>query len=313
MSPVAEVIAFIFGLIALGYLAGLSGYLKAELGDSLSDFCVAVAVPVLLFRTMVGADFGGAAPWMLWAVYFSAAAIAWTAGHLITTRLFSREQSLGIVGGLASSFSNLVLLGIPFFLGAFGQEGFAFLSLLISVHLPLMNGMSMLLFEWMSRGAAARPASVFVALLRNLARNPIIIGILAGLLWRLTGLPLPNVAMRLIDALANVAAPVALFAIGLSLLRFGLSGNVGNAIGLALIKLFVMPAVALVLAKLFGLPPLTGKVAVMAAALPSGVNPFLIASQFGIGQALASNATTVATAASVLSIAFWLTVVQIAF
>lgn len=313
MSPIAEVIAFVFGLIALGYLAGVSGYLKAELGDGLSDFCVAVAVPLLLFRTMVNTDFGDSAPWTLWACYFSAVAVALTTGHLVTTRLFGREQRAALVGGVASSYSNLVLLGIPFFLGAFGQEGFAILSLLISIHLPVMTGTSMLLFEWSSRGTAPRPAAVALALLRNLVRNPIIIGIAAGALWRLTGLPLPNLATRLIDALANVAAPVALFAIGLSLLRFGISGNVRNALGIAAVKLFLMPAVALLMAKLFGLPPLTAKVAVMAAALPSGVNPFLIASQFGVGQALASNAMTVATACAVFSIAFWLMVVQWAF
>lgn len=313
MSPIAEVIAFVFGLIALGYLAGLSGYLKIELGDALSDFCVAVAVPLLLFRTMVSTDFGDSAPWLLWATYFSAVAVAWAAGHFVTTRLFGREQRVGLVGGMASAYSNLVLLGIPFFLGAFGQEGFAVLSLLISIHLPIMTGTSMLLFEWTSRGAAARPAAVARALFRNLVRNPIIVGISAGLLWRLTGLPLPGVATRLIDALANVAAPVALFAIGLSLLRFGISSNVGNALGVAIVKLFVMPAAALAMAKLLGLPPLTGKVAVMAAALPSGVNPFLIASQFGVGQGLASNVTTVATAGAVLGIAFWLMVVQMVF
>lgn len=313
MSPIAEVIAFIFGLIALGYLCGLTGYLKAELGDGLAEFCVAVAVPLLLFRTMVNADFGDSAPWLLWATYFSAVAVAWAGGHLVTTRLLGREQRVGVVGGVAAAFSNLVLLGIPFFLGAFGQQGFAILSLLVSVHLPVMTGASMLLFEWASRGSATRPLTVLSALLRNLARNPLIVGIASGLIWRLTGLPLPAIGIRLVDALANVAAPVALFAIGLSLRRFGISGNVRHALAIAAVKLFLMPAAALVFAKLFGLPPLTAKVAVMAAALPAGVNPFLIASQFGVGQALASNVTTVATACSALSIALWLIVVQAAF
>lgn len=313
MSPVAEVIAFVFGLIALGYLAGWSGYLKVGLGDALADFCIAVAVPLLLFRTMINTDFGGSAPWSFWAAYFSAAAVAWAAGHVATTALFGRERPVGVVGGMAASFSNLVLLGIPFFLGAFGQEGFAVLSLLLSIHLPVMMGASMLLFEWSSRGSAARPATVALALVRNLARNPLIIGIAAGLLWRVTQLPLPGLATRLIDALAGVAAPVALFAIGLSLRRFGISGNIRHALGIVAIKLFLMPAAALAMAKLLGLSPLTGQVTVMAAALPSGVNPFLIASQFGVGQALASNVTTVATAGSALSIAFWLIVVQVAF
>ena len=74
-----------------------------------------------------------------------------------------------------------------------------------------------------------------------------------------------------------------------------------------------MPAVALLLAWLVGLPPLTAKVAVAAAALPSGVNSYLIAAQFGTGQALASNQMTIATAFAVVTTALWLTAAQWVF
>jgi predicted permease len=315
MSPLVQTIALVFGLVALGYGAGLSGYLKAELGEALAEFCVAIALPLLLFRTMVNTDFAGSAPWLLWAVYFSAVAIAWTAGQLVTTKVFKRDRRAGIVGGMASAFSNLVLLGMPFMLGTFGKEGFAVLSLLVCVHLPIMTAVSMLQFQWADRGSRP-PIGVWrfaALLLRNLACNPLIVGILAGLTWRFSALGLPDLAVRFVDALANVAAPVALFAIGLSLRRFGISGNILPALAVTAVKLFVMPAAALVLAKLCGLPPLTAKVAVVAAALPSGVNPFLIASMFGTGQALASNAMTLATAGAVLTTAFWVFVAQLTF
>lgn len=70
-----------------------------------------------------------------------------------------------------------------------------------------------------------------------------------------------------------------------------------------------MPALVLGLVWLFGLPPLTAKVAVVVAALPSGINSYLIAVQFNTGQALASNQMTIATASAVITTAFWLTVV----
>ena len=73
------------------------------------------------------------------------------------------------------------------------------------------------------------------------------------------------------------------------------------------LKLFVMPALVLLLVWLLGLPPLTAKVAVVVAALPSGINSYLIAVQFNTGQALASNQMTIATASAVLTTSFWLT------
>ena len=119
--------------------------------------------------------------------------------------------------------------------------------------------------------------------------------------------------MRFVDALASIAAPLALFAMGLGLKKFGISGNVLPALVLSGLKLMLMPAAALAFAWLFGLPPLTAKVAVAAAALPSGVNSYLIAMQFGTGQALASNQMTIATALAVVTTAFWLTIAQSVF
>lgn len=314
MSPVVETILFVFGLVALGYLAGLTGYLRTEVGDALTEFAVGVALPLLLFRTMVGADFHGSAPWSLWATYFSAVAVAWTAGHLVTTRVFGRDSQAGVVGGVATSFSNLLLLGVPFMLGVLGREGFELLSLIIAVHLPVMMVASIVLFDVFGRGdGSIDPLEVIRRFLQRIVKNPLVVGILCGLAWRMTGLPLPPLAARLVDALAGIAGPLALFAMGLGLRKFGISGNVMPAIVLSALKLFLMPAVALGAALLLGLPPLAAKVAVAAAALPSGVNSYLIATQFGTGQALASNQMTISTACAVATTAFWLTIAQAVF
>ena len=315
MSPLIETVLFIFGLVALGYVAGATGYLKVETGEALSEFAVSVALPLLLFRTMIGADFHGSAPWGLWGVYFSAVVVAWTAGHLVTTRVFGRDAKAGVVGGVSSAFSNLVLLGIPFMLGVFGQTGFEELSLLISVHLPTMLMASIILFELFSRdsGQPMHPVRIARDFIRKVCTNPLIVGIACGLLWRLTGVQMPSLAMQFVDALAEIAAPLALFAMGLGLKRFGVSGNVRPALALSALKLGLMPAAALGLAWAFGLPPLTAKIAVAAAALPSGVNSYLIATQFGTGQALASNQITIATALAAVTTAFWLTLAEAVF
>ena len=312
MSPLVETVLFVFGLVALGYLAGLTRYLEPESGDALSEFVVGVALPLLLFRTMTQADFHGAAPWALWATYFTAAAVVWTAGHLVTTRIFGRDSQAGVVGGVATAFSNLVLLGAPFMLGVFGQEAFTVLSLIISVHLPMMMMASIILFEIFGReaGAKVHPLRILRDFLAKILSNPLIIGILVGLLWRATGLGMPSLPARLIDALAGIAGPVALFAMGLGLCKFGISGNVRPALVLSILKLMLMPAVALAMALLLDLPPLAAKVAVVAAALPSGVNSYLLAARFGTGQALASNQMTIATACAVVTTAFWVSVVQ---
>lgn len=310
-----ETVFFVFGLVALGYAAGWVGLLRPQVGDALAEFAIAVAVPALLFRTMIEMDFSGAAPWAMWLAYFAAVSVAWLCGHLVVTRVFGREPAAGVVAGIAASFSNLLLLGLPFIQGMFGRPGVEVLSLLIAVHLPIMMAASIVMFEWVRRGEgrASRPVDVLRAFLRNLFSNPLIIGILAGLAWRTAGIAMPAIGGRFIDAFAGIAGTVALFSMGLGLRKFGISGNVKPALVLALLKLMLMPSVVLVTVLLVGLPSFAAKILVIGASLPTGVNPYLIASRFGTGQVLASNTMTVSTILAVLTTGFWLAVAQSVF
>ncbi len=309
MSSLIETILYVFGLVAIGYLAAWSGYLKAGSGEMLGQFAVGVAMPVLLFRTLSKVDFHGAAPWSLWAAYFSAVAFTWVAGHLATTRWLGRDARVGVVGGVSCSFSNLVLLGIPLISGIFGQPGMDVISLLISVHLPVMMMASIILFEVFGDGdGEVHPGRVVRRFLSRLFANPLIVGILCGLAWRFTGWQLPSVAARLVDAFADVAGPIALFSMGAGLSAFGISGNLRPAVVLSVVKLVLMPALALLFAVLLSLPPLTAQVVVVAASLPAGVNSYLIATQFGTGQGLASNQMTLSTLMATVTASLWLVV-----
>jgi predicted permease len=239
----------------------------------------------------------------------------WACGHFAATRLFGRDSAAGVVAGVAASFSNMLLLGIPFVLGVFGQPGMEVLSLLVAVHLPVMMAASIISFEWVRRKEAAAPSPLKVLrdFVRNLLSNPLIVGILAGLAWRLLDFPLPSLGARFIDAFATAAGTVALFAVGFSLMRHGISGNVKPALVLAGLKLLLVPALVLAIVWSIGMPPLAAQVLVVAAAMPTGVNPYLIASRFGTGQMLASNTMTISTAAAALTTGLWLALAQAVF
>ncbi len=313
MPPLAEAVIFIFGLIGLGYAAAWSGYLGRGVAEGLTEFAVGVALPVLLFRTMADSQLDSV-PWLLWLCYFSSIAITWAVGQTITVKVFGRDARAGVVGGVASSFSNLVLMGSPFTLAVFGQAGFGMLALIIALHLPVMMAASIVLFTWADRKSGGGSASAAaVGFLHAMITNPLIVGIVAGVVWRVAGLGLPGVLGRLVEAVATIAAPLALISIGMSLRNFGLSGNLGPAMGLSAVKLVVMPALVLAMALLLGLPPLAAQIAVVGAAMPAGVNPYLIATRFGTGQALASNTTTITTLCAAVTAAFWLAVARAVF
>lgn len=313
MSPSIEVLAFIFVVIVIGFAAARLALLKPQTGVSLAEFTFSIAIPFLLFRTMSNANFGSSLPILLWLVYFSSAALAWAAGQGVVRLLFSMDSRTSVVGGLAASFANLVQLGIPLIYGLYGQMGLDLLTFIVAINLPIMMVLSTVLME-RTRLKAAQPASSSGALrqlARNLIRNPLIIAIALGIAWRFAGTPLPALGARVVDAFANVANTVALFAMGFSLATLGLKGNLLPAFALSAVKLLVMPGAALAFALLAQLPDFSVYVVVTTASLATGINPFLIASHFGTGQALASNTIGLSTALSFLTTGLWLTVTHL--
>lgn len=315
MDQIAGIVIPVFGLIGIGWAVAWSRLLKGGTGDGLADFVFTVAIPVLIFRVVATADFSGGSPWLLWLAFYIAYVLAWIAGTVLVRRLFGRDARAGLVAGVSASYGNALLIGIPLVITAYGHDGAAAISLLIAVHLPVMMTASAVLIERALVADGLSPdadaAAIARSLARNLALNPIVIGLAAGILWRLTGLPITGPAGTIVESVGDVAATMALIAVGMSLRNYGVSGHVLPAMVVGAVKLIAMPAVVLVLVVwIIPLPPVWAKAVVIAAACPTGVNAYLVAARFGTGQALSSNAITLTTALSVATVSAWLSVVE---
>ena len=319
-TAIAGIVAPIFALIVLGFAAGRSGYLKAATGEGLADYVFRVAIPLLLFRTLATEPLPAAGALSLWGAYFGAIAVVWIVANLLVTRAFGRDRRAGVIAGVSAGFSNLVLLGIPLIERAFGADGLQVLFLIIAVHLPVMMVASTVLMERAVEADAragvagvTRPArgSSLARMARSVLLNPLVVGILAGLAWRATGLPIsgPGLAAlpaQVIDFIGRTTGPVALVALGLSMVRYSIAGNAWPAAAMAALALVVQPAAALALGTLAGLSGQVLTVVVLCAAMPTGVNAWLIASHFRVAQGLAGNAIALAFLGSFVTLPAWL-------
>ncbi len=116
----------------------------------------------------------------------------------------------------------------------------------------------------------------------DLARNPIMLAVGCGLLWRLTGTGLHPVADKTVGLLAQAGAPAALIALGISLFGFEIKGHKLGIVVMCTLKLLAMPAVAWMLAfYIFDLPPIAAGVVVLFAAMPTGANAYIFAARYG--------------------------------
>lgn len=110
-----------------------------------------------------------------------------------------------------------------------------------------------------------------------------------------------------IDGLAGAAIPCALIAMGLALHHHGLKTPLAQTAPITTLKLIVHPAIVYVLAfHVFVVPPVWAGVAVLFAAMPTGINAFLFAARYKTSQALASSTIALSTGVSPATIMFWL-------
>jgi predicted permease len=315
VDQIVTIVLPVFGLIGIGYAVAWFKVLPEGSGRALADFCFVIALPLLIFRVLATADFSGGSPVSVWLAYYAGFSVAWIAGTLAVRRLFGRDARTGVVAGISAAFPNMLLLAIPLVILAYGDDGAAGLALLITINLPVMMAVSAILNEralvvdgvatHSNARAALRSAAV------ALASNPMIIGIVAGILWRVLGLPLGGPAGTVVSRLSGVAGTLALFSVGMTLRQYGISGNLKPALIIAGLKLVVMPAIVFaLLATVITLPPVWAKALVIGAACPTGVNAWLVAARFRTGEALASNAISLTTAAAAVTVTLWLHAVE---
>lgn len=306
MIAIISIAAPVFALIAIGYLAAQIRLVGRDTDKGLADYVFAIAVPALIFTTISESEAPlSSSPWGFWITYFSAAAIAWILGMLSAGRIFGRSWREAVIHGFCSAQSNTVFMGIPLILRAYGDDGAVPLFLLLAVHLPIMMTAAAIMIE--SAESDQPRATRIWRFVKTLLTHPILLALLAGLVAHFIGFRASGVARTVLDGLMASASPAALISMGLALARHGFRSDPAAASVSSFFKLLLHPFLVWVIGvHLFALEPVFVGVAVLFAAVPSGINGYLIAVRYRTGEAFASNAVTISTAASVATIPFWL-------
>lgn len=296
----------IFGLVLVGWLASVAKIISERVGDGLSEYVFALAVPALIVSTLTRPGLSGEIAWGYWASYFGGAAVAWAVGSLIGRRTPGVDRRGAVLRGFAASQSNTVFVGVPMILQAYGEAGAFPLFMLLAVHLPLMMGAATLLVE----SESGRPLSQRMkALALALGKNPIFLALVVGLSMKAAGLSFSGIAKALVDSLAGTASTCALIALGAGLTRYRVLHDLPGASVVAALKLGLHPlAVWLLAFHVFTLPPAYAGVAVLFAAMPVGINAYLLAVRYKSEQGLVAAAVLVSTLAAIATTIGWLVV-----
>ena len=276
-GPVVDVVLPVYGLIAAGWAALRAGFVDDEGVRRFTDFTFRTFLPAQLFLAMARTDFAALQPGVP-AAYFAAALAVFFGVVLLRRRRVAPVRAA--VDGLAATFGNTVMIGIPLVKLGWGDTGLAMLLSIIAFHSLVLLTSATFVLEVASAGAGAPLAAALRALRASLT-HPVILPIALGAGWSLAGLRLPGPADATLSLLAQASSPLCLVLLGASLGRDGLRRALRPALAMSAAKLIAFPLVAgAVGAGVLRLPPLALTVVVLTAALPIGANVFLFAQRY---------------------------------
>ncbi len=313
-AVLAKLMAMFF-TVGLGYIAARQRWLgKPEDGDParvLGNLAFYLFVPALLFRTTARLDLAHM-PWATLVAFFVPLLAVLALVYLTQRRAAARHGTAApATRAITATFGNSVQVGIPFAAAVFGEAGLA-------IHIALVS-LQALVETDLSRAAAAggTPAGLhgLVRTLAQTARNtvvhPVVLPVLAGLAWNVTGLGLHPIVDESLLTLAAAVVPVCLVLIGVTLAAYGVRGRLRGALWLSFAKLLLVPAVVLVAARWgFGLTGLPLAVVVMMAALPTGSNALIFSQRYQSLQAESTATIVLSTAAFAATASLWLGVLS---
>ena len=306
----------IFLTVGLGYLAARLrwfGEATPAVARLLGNLTMNVFVSALLFRTAARLDIAHL-PWPELMAYFLPA-MALVLGVVLWQRRHAARDGAAAPAAraVAATYGNAVQLGIPLAAALFGETGLAIHITMVGVHGVVLLTLSTALAELALARAHARQhgAAPLVRVLATTARNtllhPVVLPIVAGLLWNLTGFGLHPVLDEALQLLGSAVVPVCLVLIGITLQAHGITGQVRAVIPVCVVKLLVMPALTLVVAHWgFGLVGVPLAVVVMMAALPVGSNALIFAQRYEVLEAQATAGIVISTLAFVVTASLWL-------
>jgi malonate transporter and related proteins len=307
MLATLEILLPVFGLIFAGFACRRRGVLGPNSASELNRFVVWLALPALLFDTMARATWQQLYQPAFVATFSLACLVVFVL--ILATRLFSgRHLADASVDAIAASYPNTGYIGFPLALIAFGQASLTPTTIATILVACVLFALAIVLIE-IGLQTERTPHKLGLKVLRSLARNPLIVSPIAGVLYASLHVPLPASAEIFLKLLAGAASPCALVSLGLFLAekRPSEPGAQGTALWLTGVKLVLQPALTWWLAaRVFGLSPTLVEMAVVLAALPTGTGPFMLAEFYRREAHITSRTILLSTVGSVVTLSLLL-------
>ena len=300
----------VFLVIALGYILQRVHFLNDAFNKTANEFVFRCALPVSLFRSIAGMDFYGEFD-LEFCLFCFLGTTAMFLGIWAAAWLFMKDR--GQVGAFsqASARSSAAVLDIALAVNIYGDAGMVPMMIMSAV--PFFNVYSVLILSFSPQVdeeghllPAARGLGAVKKACVNVAKNPLILGILAGLPFALLRVKVPVMLDSALSSIGATATPIALLVVGASFSGGEAVKHWRGAVVSSLVKLFLLPGIFLPLAAMLGFRNSQMIAILIMTGSPTTVASFVMAKNMHADGVLTANAVLLSTVLSAVSITIWL-------
>ena len=296
----------IFLTMMLGCLFKKIGWIDELFTKRLNKFVFQVALPALLFEDLATVDL--AEVWDMGYVAYCFAATFLGIGICYLISILLKDKSIQGEFVQASYRSSAALMGIAIIQNIYGNAGMAPLMIIGSV--PLYNMMAVVVLSVFKPGQSGLDHTVVKKTVKGIVTNPILIGIVAGLVWSALKIPMPAIPKKVISSIGNVATPMGLMAMGATFDIKKAFGKIKPSAIAAFMKLIGLCAIFLPIAVKLGFR--TDKLVAILIMLGSAttVSSFVMAKNMGHEGTLSSSVVMLTTMFSAFTVTGWLYILR---
>lgn len=298
----------IFLVMIVGYVVKQMKMVDDHFIKILNAINFKLTLPILVFRDIATSDF-----YEVWDTTYVLYCFFATLASIIVIGLcckfFYRDISQSGEMIQACYRSSAAVMGIAFIQNIYGTAGMAPLMIIGTV--PLYNVAAVVILTFTGAGQKENANNAIKQSLRGVITNPIIIGIILGMVVSLLRLEMTPIISKTVNNFAVLASPLALFGLGAGFEGRKALKEIRPTIAATLVKLVVLPAVFLPLAIHLGFTTEKLVAVLIMLGAPTTASCYVMAKSMGHRGVLTSSVVVSTTFFCSITLTVWLYLLRI--
>jgi len=300
-----EIIALVLPVllpVGIGWLIVRINLLKASNADVLATLFLHVCAPALIIMLLAGQDLKSLIePRFILATLFLMLGL-YGALFVVHVLVLRREVGVSAFAAFAGTKFNAVVVGFPVLVATVGHHAIVPTTINIVIGyftiLPLTLILSYISKSGVKSGAAM--VGILLTALKKAVIHPLVVATVLGLLLAGTGIHLPDWLDNTLLTMGNAAIPTALLGVGMSINAPLMRENAAEIAWMSAARVILSPAIAIVVAKAFGLSSVFAIALVVSFGLPTAKMVFPLAEEHETYVKEAAGIITVTTASLIV-------------